>query len=276
MLTPSSAWTVTRQIMRTHGIRGLYRGLTATILRDCGYGAYFAAVRQTNYQVIPSPLTWSDRRFANRICETQYELSCRFFSTHQHPTSPDDANDIPTGIVKHGAPSLSWAALLVSGGIAGVAGWIATFPFDVVKTRIQGTEYTSPQPSHSPTPTALRARGMFRFVQPSNVHTTQVSPQASHSPKSTALRARGISQSVPPSNIHTQVSAQLYRTTYTTVVNSYHADGIGVFYRGLAPTLIRYVPTIQIPLQRSYFTRAIPVNMMTFATFQTVVHILST
>ena len=113
---------------------------------------------------------------------------------------------------KHEAPSLSWPALLVSGGIAGVAGWVATFPFDVVKTRMQGIGLALPPTSHSPIPSVSRTRGMLRLVR--------------------------------PSNLHTQVPAQPYRTTYTTLINSYHAEGLGVFYRGLAPTLIRYIETI--------------------------------
>ena len=44
LLTTTSARTVALQIIRESGIRGLYRGITATALRDCGYGAYFAAV----------------------------------------------------------------------------------------------------------------------------------------------------------------------------------------------------------------------------------------
>jgi solute carrier family 25 carnitine/acylcarnitine transporter 20/29 len=31
----------------------------------------------------------------------------------------------------------SWAGLLLAGGAAGVLGWVVTFPFDVLKTRMQ-------------------------------------------------------------------------------------------------------------------------------------------
>jgi len=31
----------------------------------------------------------------------------------------------------------SWAPLLLSGGAAGIIGWLGTFPFDVIKTRMQ-------------------------------------------------------------------------------------------------------------------------------------------
>lgn len=44
MLTPTTVRSVALQLYRGHGIPGLYRGLTATALRDCGYGAYFFAV----------------------------------------------------------------------------------------------------------------------------------------------------------------------------------------------------------------------------------------
>jgi solute carrier family 25 carnitine/acylcarnitine transporter 20/29 len=44
MLTPTTVRSVALQLYQAHGIPGLYRGLTATVLRDCGYGAYFFAV----------------------------------------------------------------------------------------------------------------------------------------------------------------------------------------------------------------------------------------
>jgi len=44
LLVRSSARKVALQIFREHGIKGLYRGIAVTALRDCGYGAYFATV----------------------------------------------------------------------------------------------------------------------------------------------------------------------------------------------------------------------------------------
>ena len=44
LLTPISTHQMLRQIIRQDGIRGLYRGITATGLRDIGYGSYFFAV----------------------------------------------------------------------------------------------------------------------------------------------------------------------------------------------------------------------------------------
>ena len=78
--------------------------------------------------------------------------------------------------------TVPWPALLLAGGVAGVAGWITTFPFDLVKTRIQTTS-----PSQS---------------------------------KRSFFRGGGV--------------------TISTVVRSWKNEGLRVFWRGLAPTLIRY------------------------------------
>ena len=44
LLTPISTRQMLRRIVQQNGIRGLYRGVTATGLRDTGYGSYFFAV----------------------------------------------------------------------------------------------------------------------------------------------------------------------------------------------------------------------------------------
>ncbi|EPS94884.1 hypothetical protein FOMPIDRAFT_1026003 [Fomitopsis schrenkii] len=146
-----SAYAVTQRILRQYGIRGLFRGITATALRDIGYGTYFGA----------------------------YEATVRYW--------PRTASQNATG-------KTPWLATLAAGGLAGIAGWVATFPFDVIKTRVQST----------------------------------------------------FSKSL----------ANPYRNTWSTAVASYRTEGLPVFFRGLAPTLIR----------------AIPVNMVTFTTFETIVH----
>ncbi|RPD57283.1 mitochondrial carrier [Lentinus tigrinus ALCF2SS1-7] len=155
-------------LWRTLGLRGFFRGITATALRDTGYGAYFAA----------------------------YEATLRYWPRpHAPPTHDRDGS--PAKQVESTLATLSWPAMLVAGGMAGIAGWVVTFPFDVVKTRVQST---------------------------------------------------------PPG-----VPGNPYRTTWSTIVASYRAEGLGVFFRGLAPTLIR----------------AIPVNMVTFTTFEAVVGLCS-
>lgn len=93
------------------------------------------------------------------------------------------------------ASGSSLVGLLVAGGVAGVMGWLVTFPFDVVKTRVQSTDWT-----------------------PINPHEREP-----------LLDSRG---SIGPKD-------SPYRTTLSTVLNSYRTEGVSVFYRGLAPTLIR-------------------------------------
>ncbi|KAF7289409.1 hypothetical protein HMN09_01334200 [Mycena chlorophos] len=118
-----------------------------------------------------------------------YEATARMFSR------PDETRQ-------------GWPVLL-AGGVAGIIGWLATFPLDVVKTRIQGTGV------------GLVAPGVTPLIVAS-----EVAPRANP-----------------------------YRNTWSAVVHSYRTEGLGVFYRGLAPPLIR----------------AVPVNMVTFAVFEAVV-----
>ncbi|KAJ7156899.1 carnitine/acyl carnitine carrier [Mycena crocata] len=156
----STARGVAAGIIKTGGLQGLYRGVTVTALRDCGYGAYFAA----------------------------YEATARALA-------------IPGETRAGGWP------VLVAGGVAGIVGWLATFPLDVVKTRVQGSG-----------PSAL-------------------SPLPAGTPASPLL-------AVNP-----------YHTTWSAITHSYRTEGMRVFYRGLAPTLIR----------------AVPVNMVTFGVFEAIV-----
>ncbi|KAF8638409.1 hypothetical protein AX17_002234 [Amanita inopinata Kibby_2008] len=200
-LIPTSSRQIALQILKEEGICGLYRGITATALRDCGYGAYFFA----------------------------YEATRRYFSGTPQSLNPSLLDNIESGM-----NNLSWPALLLAGGVAGVVGWVATFPFDVVKTRMQGTEQVQPIP-------------VSRGIPVANLASTP-RPCAS-----TPLIGSTSSTVEPALNINP------YRTVYSTIVNSYRAEGMGVFFKGLAPTLIR----------------AIPVNMVTFAAFETVVHALS-
>ncbi|KZT20993.1 mitochondrial carrier [Neolentinus lepideus HHB14362 ss-1] len=176
---------VALDIVRKHGLRGLYRGITATAIRDCGYGAYFFG----------------------------YEATCRYFSHPKSTTVPS------TG--KPEVPSLTWPVLLLAGAVAGIAGWIATFPFDVVKTRVQST-------MGEPIPVSSAVEST-RLLQP-DITTAD-----------------------------TRFTSNPYRNTLSTIIHSYRTEGLSVFFRGLSPTLIR----------------AIPVNMVTFATFEGVVHFLS-
>ncbi|KAH9074969.1 carnitine/acyl carnitine carrier [Lactarius deliciosus] len=164
----ASARTVAAHIFRAGGVRALYRGLSATILRDVGgFGMYFYGYEATLRLVAPLP---------------------RAPHAHDDPLLAE---------VEETLAHRSWAGLLLAGGAAGVIGWVATFPFDVLKTRMQV-----------------------------------------HLPDAT-----------------TAASAQADSSTWGTARAMYAESGSRVFWRGLAPTLVR----------------AVPVNMAVFGTFEGIV-----
>ncbi|KAI1758697.1 mitochondrial carrier domain-containing protein [Hypoxylon sp. FL1150] len=91
---------VVRQLYREGGVRSVFRGSTATLMRDGpGSAAYFAA-----YEYIKRRLT---------------------------PVDP--ATGKPKG-------DLSLLAITAAGGAAGVAMWIPVFPVDTIKSRLQTAE----------------------------------------------------------------------------------------------------------------------------------------
>lgn len=98
----ASSWSIARELVATHGLRGLYIGGVVTSLRDAvGYGFYFAvyhAVRQGCF----------------------------------------------------GDGGGGGAAVLVAGGIAGMATWASVYPLDVVKTRVQAQALPSLSGALSP------------------------------------------------------------------------------------------------------------------------------
>ncbi|KAN0132758.1 Mitochondrial carrier domain containing protein [Lactarius tabidus] len=156
------ARTVATHIFRAGGVRALYRGLSATILRDVGgFGMYFYG----------------------------YEATLRLCA----PVHPAPGEVQETLALAH----RSWAGLLLAGGAAGVLGWVVTFPFDVLKTRMQA-------------------------------HLPQYDSRA---------------------------QAQAADSTWGTARAMYAESGSRVFWRGLAPTLVR----------------AVPVNMAVFGTFESIV-----
>jgi len=92
-----NSWGITKEVLRTEGIRGLYFGGVVTALRDSiGYGFYF----------------WS------------YELSSRILETQMKE------REMASG-------GQEAAKVLMCGGLAGVVTWASVFPLDVVKTRVQ-------------------------------------------------------------------------------------------------------------------------------------------
>ncbi|EIM86944.1 mitochondrial carrier [Stereum hirsutum FP-91666 SS1] len=222
--TTPTARALAAQIFKERGIAGLYRGITATVLRDTGYGAYFLG----------------------------YEATIRFLSPPL--SSPAHmANQDPLLAEMSTTLSLSWAPLLIAGGVAGILGWVCTFPFDIVKTRIQGS-FDGSIPGTHPHPHQSLSTSPSPTPRPTS------SPSPVRAPASTSPLLPNPS-STPSGGGGGSVSTDLYpyRTTWSTIVHSYRTEGVRVFFRGLAPTLIR----------------AIPVNMVTFGTFEAIVHAFS-
>ena len=108
---------VALDIYRKRGIRGLFRGLVPTAIRETGFGAYFGVYEGTLMLVS--------------------HLSSRTHALEDDPAEPSLENAVSK------EPHPYWA-LLLAGGLAGPASWIVTFPFDVIKTRVQSTVAPTP------------------------------------------------------------------------------------------------------------------------------------
>ncbi|KAG9019106.1 hypothetical protein FRB90_006420 [Tulasnella sp. 427] len=142
MLSPTgfpSTYQVALTIFRTEGVRGFFRGITSTCLRDLGYGWYFATYEGTCRLF----RWWRTRRKE------------RDYLSEPHPCKVlmDSSDPVPSHHVNHASlieemesfeSELSWAELMAAGGLAGIMGWLSTFPLDPIKSRIQETRWVSP------------------------------------------------------------------------------------------------------------------------------------
>ncbi|CAE6365761.1 unnamed protein product [Rhizoctonia solani] len=190
-----SAWSVAKGLWRSHGVRGLYRGVSSTAMRDMSYGAYFATYEGMQRLLAPARLERKDAPVT--------ENGRPVFATQ-----PSDAE--VKGAEKE-MEAQRWARLMISGGVAGVAGWIFTFHLDSIKTRVQSIDY-SPPIHHSPS----SSLAMGNFVP--GTHAMAL--------------ARGYSAS----------ASSPYRTTWSTTMYMYRVEGLRSFWRGLWPTIVRAVP----------------------------------
>jgi len=94
-------------IIKQKGIFGLWRGMTATIVRDVpGYMAQFYVYEGLKKVFTPKPV-----------------------KSFHGPNPPEG-----------GRPTTPISGLLMAGGLGGVAGWAVTYPIDVLKSKIQVTE----------------------------------------------------------------------------------------------------------------------------------------
>ncbi|BGP55072.1 hypothetical protein JCM8202v2_002666 [Rhodotorula sphaerocarpa] len=198
---PPSTWT----LLRTLSLPSLYRGWSATVLRDVGYGPYFLVyeyvVRGGTLGLFPSVLGSgggaSGRHYKKDLKE---EIDGEVFG-------------IGEGVGEDGQKQegASTARVLVAGGLAGIVGWGCTFPVDVVKTKIQSVP---PAP-----PPSLHLRG--------SASTPASSPSSPPAPKAT------------PSATATPTP---YTSIRATIAATLHESGWRGFVAGLGPTLVRSVP----------------------------------
>ena len=150
-----------RDIVQNYGVRGLFRGLLATAIRDVpGFGIYF-----TTYAAMKSAMTSYVRRGAGVTmpatpatetttssmeptvdydAEGQDYLPSDFdagFSAFSAACEGSERADPPATpppvAAASSAPELTAAHYMFAGGIAGVASWAFLYPLDVMKTLVQ-------------------------------------------------------------------------------------------------------------------------------------------
>ena len=181
----------------------------------------------------------------------KYEGACRFFRYLTVPTSYsqhtyETISTLDVSLSSNQAPSarshnrrqsdsaisnatLAWPWLMCAGGFAGAVSWLSTFPFDVIKTRVQSIDYP---------------RGIENFVHKSSdgvLKGVGSRPQTFSSLRPgepTSLRQGFYSN---PSAPNSSKIRHPYQTTLSTIVQSYRTEGYRVFFHGLSPTLIRSV-----------------------------------
>lgn len=103
---------VAKNIWKNEGLRGIYRGLGITVLRDApAHGLYFWTYEYTREKLHPG---------CRKSCQESLDT------------------------------------MLVSGGLAGVASWVFSYPLDVIKTRLQAQ-----------TPSSLKYRGILDCLRKS-------------------------------------------------------------------------------------------------------------
>ncbi|BGP07558.1 hypothetical protein JCM10049v2_003396 [Rhodotorula toruloides] len=112
-------------LLRTLSLPSLYRGWSATLLRDLGYGPYFL----TYEYVVRGGSFGLERRHLKRDLREEVESEVFGERAQEGAASP--------------------GRVLLAGGLAGIVGWGCTFPLDVVKTKIQSVPPASLSPSSS-------------------------------------------------------------------------------------------------------------------------------
>ncbi|CAE6451974.1 unnamed protein product [Rhizoctonia solani] len=190
-----SAWSVAKGLWKSHGVRGLYRGISSTAMRDMSYGTYFATYEGMQRLLTPARLERKDAPVT--------EDGRPIFLTQPSYTERKE--------MEKEMEAQRWARLMISGGVAGIAGWVFTFHLDSIKTRVQSINYSPPAShSHSSSP--------YLNTSAPGVHAMAL--------------ARGYSGT----------ASSPYRTTWSTMMYMYRVEGLRSFWKGLCPTIVRAIP----------------------------------
>ncbi|BGP24182.1 carnitine acyl carnitine carrier, mitochondrial [Rhodotorula toruloides] len=130
-------------LVRSLSLSSLYRGWTATLLRDIGYGPYFLTyeyvVRGGSFGL---PFSWAEGERRHLKRDLRDELESEVFGV---------------GAEEEEGGAASAGRVLVAGGLAGIVGWGCTFPLDVVKTKIQSIPLPSLLPPATLSPSSATA-----------------------------------------------------------------------------------------------------------------------
>ncbi|CAG8586536.1 12126_t:CDS:10 [Ambispora leptoticha] len=213
----SSTWSVFRNIIKNHGILGLYQGGTATMIRDStSYGVYF---------------------WAYEGCKRLLGVSSSFSSTNL----VNYHDDFAVGSYNHNNDDT--LKLLFSGGMAGVVAWACIYPLDVIKTRLQVQPYKNV--THNLTE---------NYNSQPFVITRAAVPSSSSFEQTTLLQSvkiynhhqNNFSSSLSPSTLTATKTTPPPTTYYTGIIDcaikSYKAEGSKFIFKGIVPTLLRAWP----------------------------------
>ncbi|KAF7730835.1 hypothetical protein EC973_001353 [Apophysomyces ossiformis] len=146
--------------------------------------------------------------------------------------------------------------LLLAGGLAGAVSWTSIYPIDVVKSRLQmqvqprqqqprfqQERAAVPHPAHS-----------YSILNGSrNISSSSSSSSGSSSRNSSAMSSFPERSALLSGRID-----QPYTSIKDCVIRSYKTEGLGVFFRGLWPTILR----------------GFPVNAVTFYVYEIVLNML--